>query len=133
MKMLTAALNVLIVEDDRYMNEMLGELLSDKGFDVESSFDGNDAIDTISNSKKKFGLVILDYNLKTLQRSNGIDVFEAAKKLNPDLKAIMISGYGNNIIKNKAASKGIDVYMDKPFLINDFLSEVGRLTDNKYN
>ncbi len=131
--MLTAALNVLIVEDDRYMNEMLGELLSDKGFDVESSFDGNDAIDTISNSKKKFGLVILDYNLKTLQRSNGIDVFEAAKKLNPDLKAIMISGYGNNIIKNKAASKGIDVYMDKPFLINDFLSEVGRLTDNKYN
>lgn len=109
------------------MNETLCDILKDKGYNVDNSDEALDAIDKIKLNDSNYKLLILDYNLKASQNLTGIDVYDEAKKMNPDVKAIMISAYGNRLIKEKALNNGINVYLDKPFLINDLISAVKNL------
>src|SRR5436305_14343262 len=80
---------ILVVEDDKYMNETLREVLEEEGYDVESSLTVSEAIDNVKNSEKKFNVLILDYNLQFLSGVTGIDIYQIAKETNPDVQAIM--------------------------------------------
>lgn len=119
--------NILVVEDDIYMNEALCDILTDEGYSVQNSGKALEAINMIKLNDSNYNLLILDYNLNGHQNMTGIDVFKEAKKINPDVKAIMISAYGNRIIKEKALNNGINIYLDKPFLIKDLTEAVSRL------
>jgi len=126
----------LVVEDDKYMNETLCEVLEAEGYNVDSSISAIDAINKLKHGDMKYDLLILDYNLQFLQGITGLDIFEIAKESDPDVKAIMISAYGRNRdIKEKAYSKGIKVFLDKPFMITDLVDAVDNMardiTDNK--
>ncbi|HMQ81119.1 MAG TPA: response regulator [Ignavibacteria bacterium] len=116
---------ILIVEDDKYMNETLCEVLESEGYNVESALSALDAINKIKHSEKYYQLLILDYNLQYLQGITGLDIFEMAKEKDPGVKAIMISAYGKDKeLKEKARSTGIDAFIDKPFLITDLIDTV---------
>ena len=116
---------ILIVEDDKYMNETLCEVLESEGYNVESALSALDAINKIKHSEKYYNLLILDYNLQYLQGITGLDIFQMAKENDPDVKSIMISAYGKDKeLKEKARSAGINAFIDKPFLITDLIDTV---------
>ena len=116
---------ILVIEDDKYMNETLCEVLESEGYNVESALNALDAINKIKHSEKKYHLLILDYNLQFLQGITGLDVFQIAKDVNPRVKAIMISAYGRDKeLKDKASKMGISQFIDKPFLITDLVDTV---------
>lgn len=115
----------LVVEDDKYMNETVCEVLESEGYNVDSSISAIDAINKLKHGDMSYDLLILDYNLQYLQGITGLDIFELAKESDPEVKAIMISAYGRNKeIKEKAYSKGIKVFLDKPFMITDLVDAV---------
>lgn len=116
---------ILIVEDDKYMNETLCEVLESEGYNVESALNALDAINKIKHSEKTYDVLILDYNLQYLQGITGLDIFALAKSINPESKGIMISAYGRDKeLKQKAAKAGISTFIDKPFLITDLVDSV---------
>jgi DNA-binding NtrC family response regulator len=116
---------ILIVEDDKYMNETLCEVLESEGYNVESALNALDAINKIKHSEKTYHVLILDYNLQYLQGITGLDIFALAKSMNPESKGIMISAYGRDKeLKQKAAKAGISTFIDKPFLITDLVDSV---------
>ena len=116
---------ILIVEDDKYMNETLCEVLESEGYNVESALSALDAINKIKHSEKYYNLLILDYNLQYLQGITGLDIFQMAKENDPDVKSIMISAYGKDKeLKEKARSAGINAFIDKPFLITELIDKV---------
>jgi two-component system, response regulator, stage 0 sporulation protein F len=120
---------VLIIEDDRYMNETLTEVLEDEGYNVESCLTVLNAINKIKHNDKIYHLIIADYNLQFFTGVNGLDIFELAKDKNPYVKGIMISAYGDRKIREKASQKGIEVFFDKPFQINELIDAVNRIND----
>lgn len=116
---------ILVIEDDKYMNETLCEVLESEGYNVESALNALDAINKIKHSEKKYHLLILDYNLQFLQGITGLDVFQIAREVNPKVKAIMISAYGRDKeLKERASKLGISQFIDKPFLITDLVDTV---------
>lgn len=119
--------HILVVEDDVYMNETLCDILTDSGYLVQNSEKATEAINMLSLNDSKYNLLILDYNLNGYNSLSGIDVFKAAKKINPEIKAIMISAYGNRLIKEQALTNGINLYLDKPFLISELTDAVNIL------
>ena len=119
---------ILIVEDDKYMNETMQELLEDEGYKVEAAADVLCAINKIKNSEKKYKLLILDYNLQFLTGINGLDIFELAKEKYPDTPAILISAYSNREMIEKARHAGIAVFISKPFKISEFISAVAQVS-----
>jgi len=115
-------LPVLIVEDDKYMNETLCEVLESEGYNVESALSAAEAIKKLNDKSKKFYLLILDYNLGSFNGVTGIDIYNIVKDKFKDIKAVMISAYGNKKIKDTASNCGVNIFLDKPFLITDLLS-----------
>lgn len=119
---------ILIVEDDKYMNETICEVLESEGYNVESANTALNAINKIKHGKQVFHILVLDYNLEHLSGINGLDVFEIAKEVNTNVKGIMISAYGRDRnLRVKALSSGIDTFLDKPFLITDLVDTVDDL------
>lgn len=122
---------ILVVEDDKYMNETLCEVLESEGYNVESALNAADAINKIIHSGKKYHLLILDYNLQFLQGITGLDIYQLAKEKDPDVQAIMISAYGRDKeLKEKAAALGINSFIDKPFLITDLVDTVDDISSD---
>jgi DNA-binding response OmpR family regulator len=121
--------NILIIEDDKFMNETLCEVLESENYNVDSAMSALEGISLINNNPHKYDVLVLDYNLQHIQGINGIDIFNIARDKNSGVKAIMVSAYGKESeIKNKALNSGISVFLDKPFLINDLLDEIENLS-----
>ncbi len=124
---------ILIIEDDKYMNETLSEVLKDEGYTVDATTNAVDAVNKIKLSGKEYQLLVLDYNLQHLQGITGLDIYNIAKKDNPQIKAIMISAYGKEKdIKNRAKSMGVDMFIEKPFMITDLVDAVDELSRGNF-
>lgn len=120
---------VLLVEDDKYMNLTLSGFLEEEGYDIVSAVSANEAIEKIQDNNKLYSLVILDYNLGNLSGLTGLDILKKMKSVNPDVKSILITAYSDKKIKDLAKEAGIDVFINKPFLLDDILDAVSSLTN----
>jgi CheY-like chemotaxis protein len=92
------------------------------GYAVYEAIDGENAVTLLSSMR--FDFVISDLHLPG--KLNGIDVLDLAKSSPRKLDAILITGYGSEGAKEKAAALGA-VYMDKPIE----LKEVARIIEDK--
>lgn len=111
---------ILIIEDDKYMNNILNEYLKSEGFESDSARNYKDAIKKIK--KNKYLFLILDYNLNDIKSKNGLDIYGYAKRLYPDIKGILITAFGNKFVKEKAKEIGILRILDKPFSFDELVS-----------
>ncbi|MGH7770113.1 MAG: response regulator, partial [Candidatus Binatia bacterium] len=57
-------------------------------------------------------VVVLDMGLPKL---SGWEVFQKLKEINPDLKAIVTSGYVDPALKDKMLQEGVKDIISKPF------------------
>lgn len=114
--------SILIIEDDKYMTLVLNELLEDEGFNSESVNNYREAIKKIKH--KEYNMLILDYNLNGFRDKNGLDIYDFAKKLYPNIKGILITAFGNNAVRKKAKEKGISQIFDKPFFFDELVNYI---------
>jgi DNA-binding NarL/FixJ family response regulator len=88
---------VLIMDDEELIRESVEQLLTYNGYTVECAKDGDEAIELYKKgmeASEPFNAVILDLTVR-----GGIGGKEAVKKLqeiDPDVKAIVASGYSND-------------------------------------
>jgi DNA-binding NtrC family response regulator len=109
---------ILIVDDEASMRESLRDWLTDSGYPVEISPDGETALNLIS--EKDYGLLILDLKLPG---KNGIEVLKEARQRHPGLKGIIITAFPSVDTAVEAIREGAIDYLPKPFT----LSELERL------
>lgn len=119
---------VLLVEDDKYMNLTLSGFLREEGYDIVSAINAHEALDKIHENNKLYSLVILDYNLGNLTGMTGLDVLKELRAVNPNIKSILITAYSDNKIKEEAKNAGINVFINKPFMLDELLDAVAKLT-----
>ena len=110
---------ILIVDDDLDMCEIISDILKEEGHNPNSSYSGEDALMKIK--KNSYDLMILDYKLNEI---SGLIVLEKALQMNPLLKAIMISAFGDTSVKARARELGVSDFLDKPFDIKRFVQTV---------
>jgi DNA-binding response OmpR family regulator len=120
---------VLLVEDDKYMNLTLSGFLQEEGYDIVSATTAQEALDKVHDNNKVYSLVILDYNLGNLSGMTGLDILKRMKSVNPNVRSILITAYSDNKIKDMARDAGIDVFINKPFMLDDILDAVAKLTN----
>jgi CheY-like chemotaxis protein len=78
---------VLIVDDDRDIREVLGELLTDEGFDIEAAWNGAEAMKRLQAGLRP-NVIILDLMMPVM---DGL-AFRAEQKQNPELADIPVIG-----------------------------------------
>ena len=108
---------ILIVEDDKRLNELICKNLKLVGHLCDSLYDGLSVFDQIY--KKQYDLMILDVMLP------GIDGFEVMENFNnPDIPVIFLTAKSELKDRVKGLRLGADDYMIKPFELLELQARV---------
>ncbi len=103
---------VLVMDDEEVMRTSVGEFLKTAGYEVELAADGNKAIELYKKameSSKPFDAVILDLTIRG--GMGGKETIKKLLELDPDVKAIVTSGYSNDPVMANFREYGFrDVY-----------------------
>jgi len=105
---------ILVVDDEPVIRQLLKEMLLTMGYQVEIAASGHEAL-TIYNARKgDIDLVILDVMMPGM---SGIEVFRRLKKLDPNVRVILASGYVDASKLQMAIKEGVRDFIAKPFAI----------------
>lgn len=115
--------SILIVDDERDIRELIGDILRDEGYSVRLAGNSDDCMAEINAEAP--ALMILDIWLKD-SRMDGIDILKTVKRDNPDVPVVIISGHGNIEIAVAAIKQGAYDFIEKPFNIDQLMVVVGR-------
>lgn len=114
--------SILIVDDEEIMRGFLFDLLEDAGYDVEQCPSGEEAIEKVRG--QRYDLVITDIKM---QGKDGYDVLKEVKRLQPDVKVLLMTGYALDEDGRESIRKGANGFVLKPFDITSIREITGRL------
>jgi CheY-like chemotaxis protein len=120
---LTGRGKVLVMDDEEFIRDTAGEMLTALGYSVDFAEDGAEAIDRYINEKEagsSYDLIIMDLTIP-----GGMGGLEAVQKLleiDPGAKALVSSGYANVPIMSDFKTYGFKGVIAKPYSIEE-LSE----------
>jgi len=113
---------ILIVEDERSLREALVDLLTKRGFLVETAADGFTAADRGVESDIDF--VLLDL---ALPRLDGVEVCRRLRMARPALPILILTARGSEEERVKGLSAGADDYLTKPFGTKELVARIDAL------
>lgn len=109
---------ILVVDDEKDIRDLVGEILIDEGHEVQLAENSEQAIALINKSPPQ--LLILDIWLKD-SKMDGIEILKSVKQNNPTVPVVIISGHGNIKIAVAAVKQGAYDFIEKPFNIDQLL------------
>ncbi len=103
--------NILLVEDEPGVLQTFAEWLQSSGFDIKV-YQARDAETALKIAAEfEIDLAILDWNLGT--GLNGLDLLEDLFIFQPNIVAILVTGYANQATPLHAMRIGVRDYLDK--------------------
>ncbi len=102
-------IKILIVDDEKAVADILKDFLSDKGKSIDACYDGLTGIECIQNNL--YDLIIVDL---VMPKVGGLDILRYAKKTNPDVLVIIITGHASLETAVMAIKEGAYDYIRKP-------------------
>ena len=114
---------MMIVDDEEIVLETCKSILEELGHEVTEFLNGLDAIEFYKENWRSIDLVILD---KIMPKIGGKDLFIALKKINPDVQAILASGYSEEKAQ-EVLDLGVKEFIQKPFTVSTLMKTVDKL------
>ena len=113
---------ILVVEDDRLLNNTLCYNLNTMGYTVDAALSKQAATNDIE--KRDYDLIVLDVNLPD---GNGFDFCRKAKERHPDTAIIFLTANDMESDMLKGYELGADDYVTKPFHMSVFQKKLAAL------
>ena len=110
---------LLLVDDDPFILEGIGEDLERNGYHVTRASNGETAVELLES--KQFDLVITDL---VMDSTDGIQVLKKAKELNADVQVIILTGFGDIESAIEALRSQADDFLLKPCESQEMLFRV---------
>ena len=115
-----------IIDDEPIIHEVLGDLLTSERYEVESSLNGEEALEKYSPDT--WDLILLDLLMPGM---NGIEVLKRIKKIDPQAVIIIITAYASVESAVSAMKIGAFDYIQKPFKHDELLLILKRAREHK--
>ncbi len=114
---------IMVVDDEEVIRSMVKDFLSDKGYEIILASNGSEALEKFRQNEEKVDLVLLDM---VLPEKSGMEILEVLRQINPRVKAILTSGYSQNITEDDF-DKDITSFLQKPFRIATLIKKIKEL------
>ena len=101
--------HILVVDDDRNLNQTVCTYLNDCGFDAKGVFSANEAYDVLYHNL--YDLIISD---SMMPQIDGFELAEAVRQVDRNIPILFMSAKDDISSKRKGFLLGIDDYMVKP-------------------
>ena len=112
-------MRILVVEDEKNLNDIIVKKLKNEKYGVDSCFDGKDAIDYILATE--YDVIILDIMLPKL---NGFEVLKSIRNKNIKTPVLMLTAKDGIEDKVQGLDLGADDYLIKPFSFDELLARI---------
>src|SRR5215468_9174485 len=113
--------NIMIVDDEPIEAAVIGEILTDQGFDVSIQNHARKAMDLAQ--KQSFALTISDLKMPDM---DGLDLLRGLRRIDPDVTVIIMTAFATVETAVTAMREGAFDYITKPFSKDELLISVER-------
>ncbi len=117
---------ILLVEDEADVRAYVKLVLQKYGYRVIETRDGEDALEQFARHKDSVDLCILDV---IMPKMNGKEVYLRLKALKPDVSVFFMSGYADDILKQKGFEGDEFNIIAKPIRLTRFLTRIREALD----
>ena len=101
---------VLVVDDEEWMRDACGQILQAEGFEVMTAADGQTGLELARQHLPD--VVLIDLKMPGM---NGMAYLESVKAFDPDVAAVVITGYATLEVAVEAMKAGAYDFLSKPF------------------
>ncbi len=119
---------ILLVEDDETLSELIGEYLSEQGYDVTVRADAKQALDVAY--ERNFDILIFDVKLP---KGDGFSLLAELRQLGNDTPAIFTTSLNTLQDLEIGYKSGCDDYLKKPYELKELLLRIQILLKRKFS
>ncbi len=112
---------VLVVDDEKFIRDILADFLTMEGYAVRTADDGTQAVQELSRSN--FALVISDLKMPKM---GGLELLQHVAKMQPEALTVIMTGFGTVETAIDAMKHGAYDYILKPFKVEEIVHVVQR-------
>ena len=121
---MTTPLKVLILDDDVDVAEGIADILELHGHDVTVVHNGLNAVNAFKSTD--FDVGFFDVKMPGM---NGVESFIEIKKIKPDAKVFMMTGYSVDQLLEQALDNGALGVMRKPFEVEELIAKLDGINE----
>jgi len=110
---------ILIVDDQKGIRLLLTEVFRHEGYQTFQASDGKQAVEIMRAENPE--LVLLDMKIPGM---DGLDILRRIRAINPEVRIIMMTAYGELDMVKEAARLGAVRHFTKPFDIDELRDAV---------
>jgi len=119
--------SILLVEDNEQVRTLAETILKKKGYKVVSAENGVEALQKTGSFESAPDLLLTDVIMPEM---NGKQLLDKLSPRYPDIKALFMSGYTEDVLSNQDPSDLIPNFIQKPFPVKALLTRVREVLDN---
>ena len=119
---------VLVIDDEATVRTLVRHVLERFGFDVITAKDGREGIDRFSRHYDEIVLVVLDM---TMPHLSGEETFAELKRIKPDVRVILSSGYSEQEAMNRFSEEGLAGFLEKPYKAGAIIDAVRSVVETE--
>ena len=127
-KLLRGKETILLVDDEKMVSDIGKEVLKKLGYTAITAASGTEAIRFFKKHKNEIDLVILDMVMPDM---SGSETYDHIKKINPDIKVLLSSGYSINGGATDILNRGCNGFIQKPFNLNQISRKIREILDEE--
>ncbi len=118
---------VLFVDDEESIRALGKRTLETFGYRVVTASDGADAVAQFALNRGQISLVLTDMGMPVM---DGLTTIRALKRIQPDVRVLFASGYGDDASRARAADAGVSHVLAKPYSADALLRAVREALDH---
>jgi len=112
---------LLLIDDEDIIIDIGGKILERLGYRVLMARSGKEAIEIYRANKSKINMVILDMIMPDM---GGGETYDRLKKINPEIKVLLSSGYSINGQASEIMNRGCNSFIQKPFNVEQLSRKI---------
>jgi PAS domain S-box-containing protein len=107
---------VLVVDDEEMVRDLCRAIVEQVGFQALTAADGREALEIFHDHAAEIVCVILDL---TMPWMDGVAAFRELRRIRPEVKVILASGYNEQEATQRFAGQGLAGFIQKPYRLQD--------------
>ena len=118
-----APIKVLVVDDEALVRTFVGRVLRDAGYQPALAGDGTEALE-VARTLGQFAILVTDVMMPQM---GGDELARRLRQREPDLKVLYLTGYSDQLFKDKVTLWADEAFLDKPCSVKGLSQAVSRL------
>lgn len=114
-------MDILIVDDEPYIQRSLSFILRKEGFEVEVASNGEEGLEKAKTLRPK--IIFLDVMMPRLNGFSACRAIKSDESLK-DCHVVMLTGKGQEVDKAQGLKEGADEFITKPFSPREIVARV---------